>query len=129
MLDSRPTDQGRTERVTDQPATGQADTAGEEPGAPLDLDAATERALLSLSGRSPDIGVCPFLRAEADGPPSPDAAEHRCVAQAPFVALGDRQRQLTCQRAAHRSCPQHRHCHQRRDQCRGPAEPLCFHGH
>ena len=56
------------------------------------------QALLTLPGRSPDLTVCPFLRAGAgtDVPPDAAAAGHRCLAVLPAVAVGDRQRQLLC---------------------------------
>ncbi len=122
MLDSRPTDEARTEtRVIDEPTTRQPDAAGRgraeaqaDPDstafdAPPDLDSATAEALLTLPGRSPDPVICPFLRAGAGTDLPPDAARtgHRCVAVQPAVAVGDRQRQLLCQVATHPTCPRY----------------------
>ncbi len=132
MLDSRPTDQARTEtRVIDEPTTRQPDASGPgreaaqiEPDpmvfaappddappddAPPDLDTATARALLTLPGRSPDPVICPFLRTGpgADLPPDGVGTGLRCVAVLPAVVVGDRQRQLICQVATHPTCPRY----------------------
>jgi hypothetical protein len=107
--------------VIDEPTTRQPDApgAGREAAqidpdpmaldAPLDLDAATAQALLTLPGRSPDPVICPFLRAGdgADLPPGSAATSHRCLAVLPAVAVGDRQRQLLCQVASHPTCPRY----------------------
>jgi LysM domain len=122
VLDSRPTDEARTETlVIDEPTTPQPGAEG--PGhaealadpdsmafdVPPDLDSATAQALLTLPGRSPDPVFCPFLRAGAgtDGPPDAAATAHRCEAVLPPVAVGDRQRQLLCQVATHPTCPRY----------------------
>lgn len=105
--------------MTDAPATSRADppaeppeavldTGRDDPAEPVDLDTATRRRLATLPGRSPDPLVCPFLRA-ADGqaPPRLEATGLRCVATSPELVVGDRQRQLLCQAAAHATCPRH----------------------
>jgi hypothetical protein len=107
--------------VIDEPATREPDAPGPgrpEPSAdgdpmafdaPPDLDQATAQALLTLPGRSPDLAICPFLRAGAGAgtPPEMPATGHGCVALQPSVAVGDRQRQLLCEVAAHSSCPRY----------------------
>jgi LysM domain len=114
VLDSRPTDQGRTEtQVSDEPAMGRSGASvdpDEMPvDGPIDLDTATSRALQTLPGRSPDPLVCPFLRAGVDGlqPPEIAAGGHRCVAVEPPIAVADLQRQLLCQAAVHPTCPRY----------------------
>ena len=122
MLDSRPTDEARTEtRVIDEPTTREPDALGagqadartdpdsmaDDP--PPDLDSATAQALRTLPGRSPDPVICPFLRAGGgtDLLPVVAATGHRCVAVTPAMAVGDRQRQLLCQVASHPTCPRY----------------------
>lgn len=114
VLDSRPTDQARTEtQVSDEPAMGRSSAsvdAGEVPAeGPIDLDTATQRALLTLPGRSPDPLVCPFLRAGIDGrrPPATTAVGHSCAALAMPIPVAERQRQLLCQAAVHPTCPRY----------------------
>ena len=108
VLDSRPTDQARTEaRVIDESATGSSDAGDLD--LPLDLDTATQRALATMPGRSSDPIVCPFLRAGTgdDLPPETSVTGHRCLAISPAVTLTERQRLLVCEAVAHTSCPRH----------------------
>jgi len=92
-------------------------------GAPIGADAGSLPAdagpgssdagwLPALDDRSPDPGICPFLRAAADGgglmPPieAPDPA-NRCAALRDTVPQSLRQQELVCLASGHINCPRY----------------------
>ena len=69
------------------------------------------RALADLPGRSPDPGICPFLRLETGEALVARAAAvddgHRCVAGAAPYVPSPLQQQLVCLTAGHAACPRY----------------------